>query len=71
MDDDSLTAKLATEILGWQAAPGRFLKPGRSWIPKWRFAPLSRLEDAFKLLDHSGCTYKLERNGENLSVEVH
>jgi len=39
--------------------PDRFIKSGRSWIPRWRFKPLVRLEDAFLLLDRAGGTYVL------------
>jgi hypothetical protein len=32
---------------------------GRSWIPRWRFQPLTRLNDAFQLLDKSGGAFTL------------
>jgi hypothetical protein len=51
MNDVQLTDELASRVMGWKVASGRFVKPSRSWIPKWRFAPLERLEDAFLLLD--------------------
>ena len=50
LHDLELTEELARSVMGWRSAPGRFLKPGGSWLPKWRFAPLERLEDAFRLL---------------------
>ena len=59
MSDDRLIEKLAVHVLGWRPAVGRFLKPGRSWLPKSRFNPCSRLEHAFFLLDRSGGTYTL------------
>ncbi len=69
--DVRLTDELASRVMGWRVAPGRFLKAGRSWIPTWRFAPLSRLDDAFQLLDRSESTYKLERtHADAFSVEV-
>lgn len=37
--------------MGWSAAPDRFLMGNRKWIPRWRFAPLTNLADAFRLLD--------------------
>jgi hypothetical protein len=43
-------------------ASGRFVKPSRSWIPKWRFAPLERLEDAFLLLDTARAAYTVSRS---------
>jgi len=59
MNDERLTEKLATQLLGWKSAPDRFIKPGRSWTPRSRFKPLVRLEDAFLLLDRAGGTYVL------------
>ncbi len=46
-DFDSL---LAERVMGWEAAPGRFLLGERRWIPRWRFQPTEKLEDAFRLL---------------------
>jgi hypothetical protein len=37
--------------MGWSVAPDRYLIGNRSWIPRWRFQPLERLEDAFRLLE--------------------
>jgi hypothetical protein len=68
MSDDRLTEELARQILGWKSAPGRFLKSRRSWVPKWRFAPLVRLDDAFLLLDRSASTYKIERGANGAFV---
>jgi hypothetical protein len=59
MNDDQLKEKLARRLLSWKVCPDRFVKAGRSWIPKWRFKPLARLEDAFLLLDRAGGTYVL------------
>jgi hypothetical protein len=64
--DAQLTVKLATEILGWKAAPGRFIKPGRSWTPSWRFAPLENIAQAFDLLDAGACAYKLSGETDGL-----
>jgi hypothetical protein len=50
IDDGRLTEDLARLVMGLRSTPDRYLKPGRSWLPKWRFAPLERLEDAFQLL---------------------
>ena len=59
MSDAQLIDELASRVMGWRVASGRFVKPSRSWIPKWRFAPLERLEDAFRLLEASRATYTL------------
>jgi hypothetical protein len=51
MTVEALTAKLAERVMGWNVAPDRFLVGNRSWIPRWRFQPMERLEDAFRLLE--------------------
>jgi hypothetical protein len=48
--DDYLTEALVERILGWRIGPDRFLMGDRQWLPRWRFQPLTRLEDAFRLL---------------------
>lgn len=65
MTEHELTAALAERLLGWRAAPGRFLQGGRRWIPAWRFRPTERLEDACRLLDaaHASESNVIERNG--------
>ena len=71
MDDDRLTEKLAANVFGWKLAPDRFIKSGRSWIPRWRFSPLERLEDAFGLLERVATSYRLEVcDGGVFTVEV-
>ena len=59
MTNEQLTAFLAVKVLAWKACPDRFIQSGRRWIPKWRFAPLIRLDDAFLLLEKAGGTYVL------------
>lgn len=64
MTDAQLTAKLAVEVLGWKTAPGRFVKPGRSWTPCWRFAPLKNVAQAFDLLHAAAAAYKLSGDSD-------
>ena len=59
MTDETLTNELARRVCGWKPAPGRFIKSGRSWIPRWRFTPLVQLEHAFQLLDRAADAYWL------------
>jgi hypothetical protein len=47
---DMLTSLLAQRVLGWTVAPDRFLMGDRRWMPRWRFQPEKRLEDAGRLL---------------------
>src|SRR5690242_18854729 len=70
MNDDRLTEKLAAQVLGWKAVPGRFIKSGRSWIPRWRFQPLAELADAFQLLDRAAHHYTLTRDGRTFTAEI-
>lgn len=51
MNNERLTDELATRVMGWRLAPGRYIKSSRNWTPRWRFAPLTNLVDAIRLLD--------------------
>ena len=53
MSNDQLTTILAERIMGWTVGPDRFMMGGRQWQPRWRFQPLERVEDAFRLLKHA------------------
>jgi hypothetical protein len=61
--DEVLTGELASRVMGWKTAPDRFVKGGRSWIPRWRFQPLVDLTDALKLLDQATHRYSLTCSG--------
>jgi hypothetical protein len=52
-EDQWLTVVLAEKLMGWMAAPGRFLTGQRGWIPTWRFQPEKNLNDVFRLLDRA------------------
>jgi hypothetical protein len=66
-----LTALLAERIMSWRVGPDRFIKSGHTWIPRWRFAPFSHVEDAFRLLNQASKDYKLARINGIFTVEVH
>jgi hypothetical protein len=51
MTKDQLAAALAERVMGWTVGPERFMMGGRRWLPRWRFQPATRLEDAFRLLE--------------------
>ena len=71
MSADRLTDALATRVLGWKVAPGRYVKLNRSWTPAWRFAPLSNLDQAFELLDKAEATFSLTTDATGiLEAEV-
>ena len=63
---EQLTALLAERVMGWKACPDRFIKPGRAWIPKWRFQPFVQLEDAFLLLERTEGSYALTVNPQGI-----
>jgi hypothetical protein len=71
MNDDRLTERLAGQVFKWRVMPDRFIVSGRSWIPRWRFRPLTELADAFRLLDHAADRYSLRRDGATFTAEVH
>jgi hypothetical protein len=76
MNDDQLTAHLAECVMKWRVTPDRFIKSGRTWIPKWRFQPLMDLNDAFRLLDHAADRYSLTEDrqgifGANVQISGH
>jgi hypothetical protein len=50
MTDPAHTDWLARQVLHWRVGPDRFLIGARSWIPKWRFCPTRKIEDAVRLL---------------------
>lgn len=52
MTTEHLTAVLAEKVMGWTVGPDRFMMGGRRWLPRWRFQPATRLEDAFRLLEN-------------------
>ena len=49
--------------MGWEVAPDRFLVGKRRWLPRWRFRPTERLEDAFRLLEEA-CPQKYAMGSE-------
>ena len=66
-----LTAVLAEKAFGWKSSPDRFIRPGRSWLPRWRFRPFAAIADSFELLDavHPD-SYSLECIGSEIVVSV-
>lgn len=68
MSNDQLTAVLAERVMGWTVSPDRFMMGNREWMPRWRFQPIDKLDDAFRLLEEavpqrtaSAATTKAER----------
>lgn len=53
MTENVLTSLLAQRVLGWTLAADRYLIGNRQWRAKWRFQPLTRVEDAFRLLERA------------------
>ena len=69
--DKLLTETLAIRVLGWKLAPGRFLKSDRAWTPRWKFAPLTNVSDAFDLLEATKGAFTIRANrGRVFEVEV-
>ena len=70
MTTEQFTAALAERVMGWKACPDRFIKSERGWIPRTRFQPLVRLEDAFLLLDRACDRYMLKGTCDSLIAEL-
>ena len=39
--------------MGWKVCPDRFSMANRRWMPRWRFQPADKLDDAFRLLEEA------------------
>jgi len=59
MTSERLTAVLAEQVMKWRLAPERFLTGPRQWIPRYRFRPLSNVDDALKLVNAAGASLEL------------
>jgi hypothetical protein len=70
VNEERLTERLASRILGWKLAPGRFVKPNRGWTPRWQFAPFRKVEDVLLLLDRMAATYALTVADGSCTAEV-
>jgi hypothetical protein len=72
MTPEQLTVILARRVMGWRAAPGRLMMGERGWKPAWRFQPIKKREDAFRLLDAADPTeYTITaERGRNFVVRV-
>ena len=46
-----LNANLAERVMRWTVHRDRFLMGNRGWMPRWRFQPAEKIEDAFRLLE--------------------
>jgi hypothetical protein len=63
--NDQLTAVLAERIMGWTVGPDRLLMGNRGWMPRWRFRPTEKIEDAFRLLEATAPQEYAMGAGEN------
>ena len=70
MTSENLAALLAERVMGWTVGPDRFLIGKRGWMPRWRFQPAEKLEDAFKLLDSASPQEYSIRGDDNGNVHV-
>jgi hypothetical protein len=70
MIDDRLTEELASTIMRWRVTPDRFIRSGRSWVPRWHFRPLVDLASAFQLLNKAADRYKITCDRPTFIAEV-
>jgi hypothetical protein len=50
MTSERLTSILAERVMGWRVGPDRFQMGNRAWLPRPRFRPTERIQDAFRVL---------------------
>lgn len=53
MTDGRLTVLLAERVMGWTVGRDRFMTGSGGWMPRWRFQPTKKLDDAFRLLEEA------------------
>lgn len=70
MIDERLTEELASKIMHWRVTPDRFIKSGRSWVPRWHFRPLADVASAFELLEKAADHYKITCDRRIFTAEV-
>jgi hypothetical protein len=70
VNEDVLTARLGETVMGWRVAPDRFLRPGRSWLPRWRFRPFEDMLDALQLLERAADWFSLTSDCNTFTVHV-
>ena len=68
--DDGRTATLAEKVLGWKTTPDRFIKHGRSWIPRSRFRPFEDIRDTLRLLERAANSYSINVNAGVITVTI-
>ena len=70
MTSENLAAILAERVMGWSVGPDRFMMGNRGWMPRWRFQPAEKLEDAFRLLDEAAPQEYSIRGDDKGSIHV-
>jgi hypothetical protein len=63
---EQLSALVAQKVLGWRSSPDRFLLGDRQWISRTQFQPLTRIQDAFRLLNTAAETFSVTRTVEGV-----
>jgi hypothetical protein len=73
MTSECLASRLASRVMGWAVGPERYLLGGRQWIPRWRFQPAEKLQDAYRLLQAAKPDHFMVQGSERDSfhVQVH
>ena len=61
-----LTSMLAETVMGWRSSPDRFLLGDRQWISRTQFQPLTRIQDAFRLLQTADSTFSLVKTARGV-----
>ncbi len=72
MTNECLTDLLAERVMGWSIGPDRFMTGNRGWMPRWRFQPAEKLDDALRLF-HEAAPQEYSICGDdkgNIRVQV-
>ena len=64
MTSEQLTAALAEKVMHWSVTPERYLLGNRQWIRRTQFQPLTRVQDAFRLLRKSASDLSLRMKAD-------
>ena len=59
MTNARLTDELACRVMRWKPGRDRFIKSDRQWVLRWRFQPLTSVENAFELLNTAAASLVL------------
>ena len=70
MTERVMTDRLVERVLGWHAAPDRFMTGARGWIRRSGFRPFTEISHALRLADKLTHQYSLTATPAGFAAEV-